>query len=772
MKRAIVFGCCFIMAGIIRGQDVYIGTTMGFTDYLENSCGIVFEENGVPADPFQSLANHGATIVRLRLDLPPYVSSYSEGTVVDYRSIENVKTGMQRAIEAGLKTLLTFSYQSFTLEDSNKLNPYVAPLEWQEIASDLDKITDSVYAYTYSVLDEYCSEGLIPEIVSIGNESSWHRLMPNVPEDELPAYSPARSVALHNAGSRAVRDIASKYDTVIKVCFHMMGPSVTKWWLETHSTYGLDFDMIGISLYHGWNNNDYGGYSSLGDYVAGIIDAYGIEFIVMETAQLFTEGGNDNHVDILGMENIPPGYPNPPTTETQKQYLVDITWEVLGHGGSGVIVWGGEWVGSDCYIYADKWGKGSSWENKTFWDFNYNLHDGVNWMMVFSGKVPVTFKVDMSGAEASEGVFISGEFENFQGEIWAHNRMSKEGNNVYQYTAYIHPGASGEFYFSSDTSLFGRESVPKGCTGESGINRRYNIPENSSGEIYPFVWSRCDTIPQYALTIDVNGNGSTSPTSGVYSSGIMVSLVAKPELGWIFYNWTGDTTSSENPLLVKMDSDRHLTANFIIKPKVPVTFKVDMTGADASKGVYVTGEFPNLQGETWQLNKMYHEGGNIYSYSTQISVEFSGAYYFLNDNQWGERETVPANCAVYWGSDRGFDIPLNSKGETFAFVWSSCEEIKPVSASVPVRLSNEPLLEIYPNPVLNDQLNLSFKVADEVNIFILDLTGRVLYRTDMNSSVAGRHTIDLHSFKEGACLIRVFFRNHNRYESKMIVIFN
>ncbi len=591
MKRAIVFGCCFIMAGIIRGQDVYIGTTMGFTDYLENSCGIVFEENGVPADPFQSLANHGATIVRLRLDLPPYVSSYSEGTVVDYRSIENVKTGMQRAIEAGLKTLLTFSYQSFTLEDSNKLNPYVAPLEWEEIASDLDKITDSVYAYTYSVLDEYSSEGLIPEIVSIGNESSWHRLMPNVPEDELPAYSPARSVALHNAGSRAVRDIASKYDTVIKVCFHMMGPSVTKWWLETHSTYGLDFDMIGISLYHGWNNNDYGGYSSLGDYVAGIISTYGIEFIVMETAQLFTEGGNDNHVDILGTENIPPGYPNPPTTETQKQYLVDITREVLDHGGSGVIVWGGEWVGSDCYIYADKWGKGSSWENKTFWDFNYNLHDGVNWMMAFSGKVHVTFKVDM-------------------------------------------------------------------------------------------------------------------------------------------------------------------------------------VGADASKGVYVTGEFPNLQGKTWQLNKMYHEGGNIYSYSTQISVESSGAYYFLNDNQWGKRETVPANCAVYWGSDRGFDISLNSKGETFAFVWSSCEEIQPVSAFFPVRLSNEPLLEIYPNPVMNDQLNLSFKVADEVNIFILDLTGRVLYRTDMNSSVAGRYTIDLHSFKEGAFLIRVFFRNHNSYESKMIVIFD
>ena len=87
----------------------------------------------------------------------------------------------------------------------------------------------------------------------------------------------------------------------------------------------------------------------------------------------YTSGGSDDHVDILGLDNIPPGYDNPPTTETQKQYLIDITNEVINNGGSGVIVWGGEWVGSDCYVYADQWGKGSSWENKTFWDFNDNL---------------------------------------------------------------------------------------------------------------------------------------------------------------------------------------------------------------------------------------------------------------------------------------------------------------------------------------------------------------------------------------------------------------
>jgi arabinogalactan endo-1,4-beta-galactosidase len=364
----------------LLSQEVYIGTTMGFTDYLENKCNITFKENNISIDPYTSIATNGANIARLRIDLPPYKSSYSENKIVDYRSLENVKVGFTRAKNAGLKTLLTFSYESFALEDEQKLNHYVAPLAWQSIADDLDKISDSVYSYTYKALDEYCKEGLIPEIVSIGNESSWHRLMPNIPENELPDYNPERSVELHNAGARAVREIAAKYNTEIKVCFHMATPATTKWWLETHWPYSPDFDIMGLSIYYGWYNGDYAGFSSLGDYIEGMRLEYGIDMMIMETAQLFREGGNDNHVDILGIENIPLGYPNPPTFETQQDYLVDITREVLDNGGIGTIVWGGEWVGCDCYIYADQWGKGSSWENKAFWDFNYNLHGGIQWM--------------------------------------------------------------------------------------------------------------------------------------------------------------------------------------------------------------------------------------------------------------------------------------------------------------------------------------------------------------------------------------------------------
>jgi len=753
----------------LSAQGAYIGTTLDFVGYLENRCGIVFKENGIPADPFKSMANHGATLIRIHVGHPPFSSSYSEGMEVDHHSIENAKLSLQRVREAGLKSLLTFTYKSFALEDSDNLNIYVAPLAWQSIASDLDRIKDSVYQFTYRVLDEYCSEDLIPEIVSIGGESTWHRLMPNVPEEDLPGYDPARSVALHNAGSKAVRDIASKYDTTIKVCFHMRGPTVTKWWLEEHWPYGPDLDMIGISLYYGWNFDDYAGYNSLGEYVEAIIDQYGIEFIVMETAQLFREGGNDSHVDILGTELIPVGYPNPPTTETQKRYLTDITKEVLDHGGSGVLVWGGEWVASDCYIYADPWGKGSSWENKAFWDFDYNLHDGVNWMMVFTGQVPVIFKVDMTGADTSKGVFVRGDFENFNGEAWAFNRMEPEGNHIYAYTTYMSPGTSGTFHFLNDTFQSATETVPVECSGDTGAYRYFEIPGISEGEIITYRWSGCDTIPQYTLTTGTTGKGYTSPTTDIYSEGILVELIATPASGWRFTGWSGDTSSTINPIQILMDSDKVLIANFESIPIVPVTFKVDMTHADVTHGVYVTGDFPNKEGKTWQLNRMSHEGGNIYSYSTDISIGSSGAYYFLNDDQWGVRETVPAACAVHWGSDRGYEIPENSTGETFAYVWSSCQEIETVSIPQGYRFPDSALVDIFPNPIINNQLHFVFRTEDAVTVSLMNMTGKLLLSADLHSRYGNRYSMDVSEIPHGSYLAKIDFRRKKITQYRLMI---
>lgn len=378
MKRVTIIIFLLFSVLIIQSQ-CYVGTTMDFALYLQNTCGIIYKENGIPKNPFQSIKDHGGNIIRIRQDLPPFVNDFIiNEPPVDFRSPLRVKENMQAAQEAGLKTLLTFSYQSFALDADEMLNPYVAPLQWQPIAGDVIKLADSVYDYTYHSLADLIAEGLIPEIVSIGNETNWRIMETNVPEASLPAYSAQRVVTLLNAGASAIRSINTDFNLNIKIALHIADASKLTWWMNLHVPLGLDFDIMGLSHYHAWH--DLGNFSSWTDVVEWVQTNFQKDFMMLETAQLFSSGYSDNHVNVLGTENIPSGYPNPPTTDTQKNYLKDLTLEILNAGGLGTITWGGEWVGSDCYIYPDAYGPGSSWENKAFWDFDNNLHEGVDWM--------------------------------------------------------------------------------------------------------------------------------------------------------------------------------------------------------------------------------------------------------------------------------------------------------------------------------------------------------------------------------------------------------
>jgi arabinogalactan endo-1,4-beta-galactosidase len=99
-----------------------------------------------------------------------------------------------------------------------------------------------------------------------------------------------------------------------------------------------------------------------------------------------------------------------------------------------------------------------------------------------------------------------------------------------------------------------------------------------------------------------------------------------------------------------------------------IVFKVDMSGQDVSKGVYITGSWT---GESWQILPMANEGLDIYSYFTYLAPGDSGAYYFLNDTLWEARELVPEECATWWGIDRGYKIKQNDT--VYSFKWGSCD---------------------------------------------------------------------------------------------------
>ncbi|PYM07427.1 MAG: hypothetical protein DMD82_05410, partial [Candidatus Rokuibacteriota bacterium] len=73
-------------------------------------------------------------------------------------------------------------------------------------------------------------------------------------------------------------------------------------------------------------------------------------------------------------------------------------------------------------------------------------------------------------------------------------------------------------------------------------------------------------IDSYTLSVTVSGSGTVakSPNQASYTYGTVVTLTATPATGWHFVGWSGDATSSTNPLSLTMDGPKAVTAGFAI----------------------------------------------------------------------------------------------------------------------------------------------------------------------------------------------------------------
>ena len=88
--------------------------------------------------------------------------------------------------------------------------------------------------------------------------------------------------------------------------------------------------------------------------------------------------------------------------------------------------------------------------------------------------------------------------------------------------------------------------------------------------------SSTDTV-RYTLTLTASEGGTVSPESGTYTENDSVELLATPDSTYVFVNWTGSSTSTDNPLSVSMDADKSYTANFT-KKQYPLTILIEGEG--------------------------------------------------------------------------------------------------------------------------------------------------------------------------------------------------
>ena len=155
---------------------------------------------------------------------------------------------------------------------------------------------------------------------------------------------------------------------------------------------------------------------------------------------------------------------------------------------------------------------------------------------------------------------------------------------------------------------------------------------------------------------------------------------------------------------------------------VNVTFKVDMTDQDVSNGAWLTGQFT----DPWTFTKMLNDGTtNIWEATLQLIPGKSYIYYFMNDDVWGARETVPDGCALSntvengWAGDRLIIVP--SKDTTINEIYNSCGSF----TGIPEERESKVNYSLYRN---GKQSNLIINVKSNDFIsscFLYDLSGRI-----------------------------------------------
>ena len=350
-------------------ETFYKGTTMSFTNYLIDF-GLVYRENGVETNPYTSVKNHGANIVRLQLDRQAF--SEINGVVIDWQQWDRVLEDAKMAKAEGLDIMLTLKpdYDKYSSTGAQHNN---IPEDWKSM--DEATLGGSLYNWVYDTLIALHNEGIDPKIVAVGNEVNIGFLLNG-------SHDGARTARLLNYGHTAVRKYAQDCGVEVLSALHIANPSKVGY-VDTYKDNGcVNYDIIALSWYPGTDiGHTMGSYPNFETLGKAMIEKHGKRIMVLETAYTFTAGSVngtwmgdwcDNSYnypdwnDATNAQNYTPA--------KQREWLLSLAKDVKAGGGIGVITWGTESLpdllegkaqghGLGLYTYPAAWGYGSTWEN-------------------------------------------------------------------------------------------------------------------------------------------------------------------------------------------------------------------------------------------------------------------------------------------------------------------------------------------------------------------------------------------------------------------------
>lgn len=329
-----------------------------------------YNQNGQQQDAIAILKANGVNYVRLRLWVDPQDASgktYGGGS----NNLENTIALAKRVKAQGLKLLLDFHYSDFWTDPGKQFKPK----DWEKM--DYPQLKTVIHDYTRDTIARFKQEGVLPDMVQIGNEINGGMLWPEGKSWGQGGGEFDRLAGLLNAAISGLKENLTGGEQV-KIMLHLAEGTKNdtfRWWFDEIAKRDVPYDIIGLSMYTYWN----GPISALKANMDDISKRYNKDVIVVEAAYGYTLDNCDNAENSFqAKEEKDGGYPG--TVQGQYDYIHDLMQSVIDvpdHRGKGIFYWEPTWIAVPGTTWAtkagmkyihDEWKEGNARENQALFD--------------------------------------------------------------------------------------------------------------------------------------------------------------------------------------------------------------------------------------------------------------------------------------------------------------------------------------------------------------------------------------------------------------------
>ncbi|XTZ39769.1 glycoside hydrolase family 53 protein [Salmonella enterica] len=351
-------------ADFIKGAD--ISTLLD----AEKQGAKFYNDQNQPQDAIAILKANGVNYVRLRLWVDPQDAQgqpYGGGN----NDLATTLALAKRAKAQGMKLLLDFHYSDFWTDPGKQFKPKA----WEKM--DYPQLKTAIHDYTRDTIAQFKQQGVLPDMVQIGNEINGGMLWPEGKSWGQGGGEFDRLAGLLNAAIDGLKTNLTNGEQV-KIMLHLAEGTKNdtfRWWFDEISKRNVPFDVIGLSMYTYWN----GPISALQANMDDISKRYNKDVIVVEAAYGYTLENCDNAENSFqAKEEKDGGYPG--TVQGQYDFIHDLMQSVInvqGQRGKGIFYWEPTWIAVAGNTWAtpagmkyihDEWKEGNARENQALFD--------------------------------------------------------------------------------------------------------------------------------------------------------------------------------------------------------------------------------------------------------------------------------------------------------------------------------------------------------------------------------------------------------------------